>query len=90
MHIALCAHCLALPLTGMGCAHAIALSVNMCTLNCVHIEPVIYNYITVMKILVMLSFYISNLNDMYLDRNFNLIVLFNKKMFSARYQAILY
>ena len=28
----------------MGCAHAIALSVNMCTLNCVHIEPVIYNY----------------------------------------------
>ena len=39
VHIALCAHCLALPLTGMGCAHAIALSVNMCTLNCVHIEP---------------------------------------------------
>ena len=45
IYIALCAHCLALPLTGMGCAHAIALSVNMCTLNCVHIEPVIYNYI---------------------------------------------
>ena len=39
IYIALCAHCLALPLTGMGCAHAIALSVNMCTLNCVHIEP---------------------------------------------------
>ena len=45
IYIALCAHCLALPLTGMGCAHAIALSVNMCTLNCVHIEPVIYKYI---------------------------------------------
>ena len=45
IYIALCAHCLALPITGMGCAHTIALSVNMCTLNCVHIEPVIYNYI---------------------------------------------
>ena len=48
------------------------------------------HYITVMKILVMLSFYISNLNNMYFDRNFDFIVLFNKKMFSARYQAILY
>ena len=28
------------PFNWMGCAHAIALSVNMCTLNCVHIEPV--------------------------------------------------
>ena len=47
-------------------------------------------YITAMKLLVMLSFYISNLENMYLDRNFDFIVLFNKKMFSARYQAILY
>ena len=40
VHIVLCAHYLALPITGMEYAHAIALSVNMYTLNCVHIERV--------------------------------------------------
>ena len=49
-----------------------------------------YNYITVMKILVMLSFYISNLQNMYFDRNVDFIITFNEKMFSKRYYAILY
>ena len=38
----------------------------------------------------MLSFYISKLEYMYFDRKFDFITLFNKKMFSVRYQAILY
>ena len=38
----------------------------------------------------MLSFYISNLQNMYFDRNVDFIIIFNEKMFSARYYAILY
>ena len=55
-----------------------------------HSKPADIHYITVMKILVMLSFYKSNLQYMYFDRNFDFIITFNEKMFSERYYAILY